>query len=139
MPLLAAACRSGRGVRPRPGAASVCRYRNSRSTFGSACAASDSAVDDNCWRVCKARRFAPSALLSASVRLAEPDCSVLTIALVKSWRICTVDRLELNVWDSDCNEVSAALRAVDAAVISDAPAQLLAALAMLSGELLALV
>src|ERR1019366_10544683 len=138
MPLPAATCRSGRGVRTRPCVVSVCRYRNSRSTFWSACAASDSAVDDSCWRVCKASRFAPSWLESASGRPAEPGCSVLTIALVKSWRICTVDRLELSVWDSACNAVSAALRAVDAAVISDAPAQLLAALAMLSGELLAL-
>ena len=32
---------------------------------------------------------------SASVRLSAPVCSVLIIALVKSWRICTVDRFEL--------------------------------------------
>ena len=45
------------------GGCSACGYWNSRSTFWSACAASDSAVVDSCWRVCKASRLAPSSFV----------------------------------------------------------------------------
>ena len=82
---------------------------------------------DSCWRVCKASRLAPSSLESASVRLSAPVCSVLIIALVKSWRICTVDRLEPNDCACERSVVSAAVRSVEAAVMSAAAAQLLAA------------
>src|ERR1700731_1735815 len=69
---------------------------NSLSTLFDACAASDRAVVESCWRVCRASMLAPSSLVSAKVRLSEPVCSVLIVALVKSWRICTTDRLEPN-------------------------------------------
>ena len=79
---------------------------------GSACEASDRAVVESCWRVCRASRLAPSSLESASVRLSAPVCSVLIIALVNSWRICTVDRLEPNDWAWERSVVSAAVRSV---------------------------
>ena len=53
-----------------------------------------------------------------------PVCSVLIIALVKSWRICTVDRFEPNAWAWARSVVSAAVRSVEAAVMSAAPPQL---------------
>ena len=40
--------------------------------------------------------LAPSSLVSASTRLSAPVCSVLIRFLVKSWRVCTVVRLEPN-------------------------------------------
>ena len=83
---------------------------------------------DSCWRVCKASKFAPSSLESASVRLSAPVCSVLIVALVKSWRICTVDRFEPNDWACERSVVSALVRSVEAAVMSAAPPQLLTAL-----------
>src|SRR5438445_13331909 len=67
---------------------------NSLSTLFDACAASDRAVVESCWRVCRASMLAPSSLVSAKVRLSAPVCSVLIVALVKSWRICTTERLE---------------------------------------------
>src|SRR5688572_12272213 len=70
--------------RARSGARRSKTYWNSRSTAWLACEASDRAVVDSCWRVCKANRFAPSSFESASVRLSAPVCSVLIIALVKS-------------------------------------------------------
>src|SRR5690242_20416094 len=106
-------------------------YWNNRSTAWLACEASDRAVVDSCCRVCKARRLAPSSLESASVRLSAPDCSVLIIALVKSWRICTVDRFEPKAWACERSVVSALVRSVEAAAISVVPPQLLAALLML--------
>ena len=39
-----------------------------------------------------------------------PVCSVLIIALVKSWRICTVDRFEPNAWAWERSVLSAAVR-----------------------------
>ena len=82
---------------------------------------------DSCWRVCKASRFAPSSFESASVRAAEPFCSVLIVALVKSWRICTVDRFELKVCDCERSVVSAAVRRSVAASMFALVAQLPAA------------
>src|SRR5436190_4361875 len=72
---------------------------NSFSTFRSLCTASERAVVESCCRVCNARRFAPSSFESASVRLSAPVVSVLIIALVKSWRACTVERVEPNALD----------------------------------------
>src|ERR1700681_262844 len=56
--------------------------------------ASDSEVIESCWRVCRASRFAPSWLVSASTRLSEPVCSVLIRLLVKSLRASTVVSFE---------------------------------------------
>ena len=52
---------------------------------------------------------------------------MLIIALVNSWRICTVDRFELSDWACERRVVSAALSCVPAAWMSAFPAQLLAA------------
>src|SRR6201999_2300091 len=101
----------------------VSDYWNNRSTAWLACEASDNAVVDSCCRVCKASKFAPSSLESASVRESEPVCNVLIIDLVKSWRICTVDRLEPKACDCERSLVSAAFRSVEAAVMSAAAAQ----------------
>src|SRR3954468_4872403 len=76
-------------------------YWNNLRTAWLACEASDSAVVESCCRVCKASRLAPSSLESASVNPSAPLCSVLIIALVKSWRICTVERFEPNAWAWD--------------------------------------
>ena len=67
--------------------------------------------------------MAPSSLLSATVSASEPVWSVLIVALVKSDRICTVERLELNEADCDCKVVRAAVKAVPAAVMSEVAAQ----------------
>src|SRR6266581_2689262 len=56
--------------------------------------ASDRAVVDSDCRVCRASRLAPSWLVSASTRLSEPVCRTFTRFLVKSLRVCTVDRVE---------------------------------------------
>src|SRR3954467_5720909 len=56
--------------------------------------ASDSAETAIDWRVDSAWLLAASSLVSASVRLDEPGCSTLIRFLLKSWRICTTDRLE---------------------------------------------
>ena len=63
----------------------------------------------------------------------------MMVALVKSWRICTVDRLEPRVCDSERSVVNAAVRAVLAAVMSAELAQLLAELAIFSAVPLASV
>src|SRR4051812_50080213 len=70
--------------------------------------------------------FAPSSLVSASVRASEPVCSVLIIALVKSWRICTVDRFEPNDCACDRSVVRAAVKSVVAAAMLPVSAQVLA-------------
>ena len=74
--------------------------------------------------------MAPSSLESARVRLSAPVCSVLIIAFVKSWRICTVDRFEPNVCDCDRNVASAAVSSVCAAWMLAFVAQLPAAAAI---------
>ncbi len=48
--------------------------------------------------------------------------------MVKSWRICTVDRFEPKDWACERSVVSALVRSVEAAVMSAVPPQLLAAL-----------
>src|SRR5947199_4919813 len=63
-----------------------------------ASASADTAID---WRVDSAWLLAASSLVSASVRLAEPVCSTLIRFLLKSWRICTTDRLEPSVEASE--------------------------------------
>src|SRR4051812_1446051 len=70
------------------------------SSFSTLCcdwlasASAETAID---WRVDSARLLAASSLVSASVKLAEPVCSTLIRFLLKSWRICTTDRLEPRV------------------------------------------
>src|SRR3954465_1091810 len=59
-----------------------------------ASASAETAID---WRVDSAWLLAASSLGSASVKLAEPGCSTLIRFLLKSWRICTTDRLEPSV------------------------------------------
>src|SRR3954454_7723278 len=63
-----------------------------------ASASAETAID---WRVDSACLLAASSLVSASVRLAEPVCSTLIRFLLKSWRICTTDRLEPSVEASE--------------------------------------
>src|SRR4051812_31754834 len=70
------------------------------SSFSTLCcdwlasASAETAID---CRVDSAWLLAASSLVSASVRLAEPVCSTLIRFLLKSWRICTTDRLEPSV------------------------------------------
>src|SRR4051794_33903805 len=85
-------------------------YWSRRSTFWSDCEASDRALVDRLWRVWRARRFAASSLLSAKVRFDAPVCSVLIRALVKSWRVCTIDRFEPKLDASDRSVSVAVLR-----------------------------
>src|SRR3954447_6460378 len=74
------------------------------SSFSTLCcdwlasASAETAID---WRVDSAWLLAASSLVSASVRLAEPVCSTLIRFLLKSWRICTTDRLEPSVEASE--------------------------------------
>src|SRR5260221_10606980 len=68
--------------------------RNSCSTLcwdWLARASADTAID---WRVDSAWWLAASSLESASVKLDEPVCNTLIRFLAKSWRICTIERLE---------------------------------------------
>src|SRR5712692_6743521 len=118
--------RKRRGFRP-----AVLRLRgrvdqpNRRSTLLAACAASDSAVVDSCWRVCNARRLAPSSLVSASTRLSAPTCNVLIVDLVKSWRVCTTVRLEPKFDACERRVPSAVLRFLSAALMSKLVCKLL--------------
>src|SRR5712671_7359229 len=100
-------------------------YWNNLRTAWLACEASDSAVVESCCRVCKASRLAPSSLESAKVSPSAPLCSVLIMALVKSWRICTVERFEPNAWAWDRSVVRAAVRSVLARPMSVVEPQLL--------------
>src|SRR5712692_871154 len=84
--------RRGRGPAVRTSAPNEDQRKRLR-TLRSLCEAIDRAVEDNCCRVCNESRLAPSSLVSASTRLSAPVLSVLIVALVKSWRICTIDRL----------------------------------------------
>src|SRR5690349_9369586 len=74
------------------------------SSFSTLCcnwlasASAETAID---CRVDSAWLLAASSLVSASVRLAEPVCSTLIRFLLKSWRICTTDRLEPSVEASE--------------------------------------
>src|SRR5229473_1607234 len=56
-----------------------------------ASASAETAID---WRVDSAWLLAASSLVSARVRFEEPVCSTLIRFFEKSWRICTIDRLE---------------------------------------------
>src|SRR6266852_9193105 len=88
------------------------RRRDQRSSCSTlacdwlASASAETAID---WRVDNAWLLAASSLVSASVRLAEPVCSTLIRFLAKSWRICTIDRLEPSAEASDRSWSEAAL------------------------------
>src|SRR5207248_9442312 len=86
--------------------------RNSCSTLCCDWLASDSADVAIDWRVDSAWLFAASSLESASVKADEPVCSTLIRFLLKSWRICTIDRL--------APKADACDRSVMLAVLSDA-------------------
>src|SRR5689334_15773917 len=78
--------------------ASVCvDQRSSCNTLCCDWLASDSAETAIDWRVDSAWLLAASSLVSASVRLDEPVCSTSIRFLLKSWRICTIDRFEPSV------------------------------------------
>src|SRR5579864_5997936 len=84
-------------ARPRPRRCSYRKFasdqRRSCRTFCCDWLASESAdVAIDC-RVESAWLLAASSLASASVRLPEPVCNTLMMFLLKSWRICTIDRL----------------------------------------------
>src|SRR4051812_38561225 len=74
------------------------------SSFSTLCcdwlasASAETAMD---WRGDSARLLGGFSFVSASVRLAEPVCSTLIRFLLKSWRICTTDRLEPSVEASE--------------------------------------
>src|SRR5207253_5811573 len=76
-----------------------CSLAQRRSCSTLACdwlasASAETAID---WRVDSGWLLAASSLVSAKVRLDEPVCSTLIRFLLKSWRICTTDRLEPSV------------------------------------------
>src|SRR5467141_4679681 len=85
--------------------------RMSCRTFWFDWLASDSADVAIDWRVDSAWLLAASSLESASVKEAEPVCSTLMMFLLKSWRICTIDRL--------APKAEACDRSVVLAVLSD--------------------
>src|SRR5579871_1100094 len=69
-------------------------YRNSCSTLACdwlASASAETAID---WRVESAWLLAASWFGSARTRFEAPVCSTLTRLLLKSWRICTIERFE---------------------------------------------
>src|SRR6266478_4505687 len=82
--------------------------------------ASDSAEVAIDWRVDSAWLLAASSLESASVKADEPVCSTLIRFLLKSWRICTIDRL--------APKADACDRSVMLAVLSDVRTLLVALL-----------
>jgi hypothetical protein len=72
---------------PRPRRLTLYRClldQNNCNTFWSACAASDRATVESCWRVFRASMFAPSSFVSARTRLSAPICRTLIMFFVKS-------------------------------------------------------
>src|SRR5262249_27575499 len=97
-----------RGFLPAVGLPGRAGHQGKRlRTFLSAWEAIDKAVEDSCCRVCNDSRLAPSSLVSASTRASAPVLSVLIVDLVKSWRICTIDRLAPKVDACERNVASA--------------------------------
>src|SRR3954453_23552438 len=86
--------------------------RSSCSTLCCDWLASDSADTAIDWRVDSAWLLAASSLVSANVRLDEPDCSTLIRFFEKSWRICTIERFEPR---ADASERSVELAPLSAA------------------------
>src|ERR1700761_2777152 len=94
----------------------TCGRHQRRSCSTLACdwlasASAETAID---WRVDSAWLLAASSLVSASVRFDEPVCSTLIRFLLKSWRICTIDRFEPSDVASVRSVVLAAVSAVNA-------------------------
>src|SRR4051794_40271083 len=81
--------------------------QNSRRMPWAAWLDSDSAVWLSCWRVCKASNVAASWFLSALTRLSAPVCRLVIRVLLKSCRVCTIDRLEPRLEEVDFNEARA--------------------------------
>src|SRR4051794_25834321 len=77
-----------------------CSRRSTLCCDWLASARGETAID---WGVDSAWLLAASSLVSASVRLDEPVCSTLIRLLLKSWRICTTDRLEPSAEASERN------------------------------------
>src|SRR6266446_2360963 len=89
--------------------------RNQRRSCSTLCcdwlasAKAETAID---WRVESAWLLAASSLVSASVRFDAPVCSTLIRFFEKSWRICTIDRLEPRADACDRSELDALPSAV---------------------------
>src|SRR5580692_876477 len=87
-----------------------------RSSWSTLCcdwlasASAETAID---WRVDSAWLSAASWFGSASVRLDAPVCNTLIRFLLKSWRICTIDRFEPSAEASVRSVVEAALSCVN--------------------------
>src|SRR6476619_3658322 len=64
------------------------------------------------WRVDSAWLLAASSLVSANVKLDDPVCSTLIRFLLKSWRICTIERFEPSAEACDRNISDALLSLV---------------------------
>src|SRR5438876_1144103 len=97
-----------------------CRYQ--RSSCRTLCCdwlASDSAEVAIDWRVDSAWLLAASSLESASVRADEPVCSTLMMFLLKSWRICTIDRLAPKADACERSVVLAVLSFVRTALVEE--------------------
>src|ERR1700694_5036708 len=86
--------------------------RRSCRTLCCAWLASDSADVAIDWRVDSAWLLAASSLESASVKADEPVCNTLIRFLLKSWRICTIDRLAPKAEACDRSVMLAVLRLV---------------------------
>src|SRR5579871_2190398 len=114
-------------MRYRPALPLMRLRRNYRSSCSTLCcdwlasASADTAID---WRVDSAWLLAASSLESASVKLDEPVCNTLIRFLLKSWRICTIDRL--------APKAEACDRSVTLAVLSTANTLLVVLLSMKS-------
>src|SRR5882724_10836198 len=102
------------GPEPRRSRLRKC-CRDQRSSCSTLCCewlASDSADVAIDWRVDSAWLLAASSLVSASVSADEPVCSTLIRFLLKSWRICTIDRLAPKADACDRSVTLAVLSAV---------------------------
>src|ERR1041384_5352611 len=96
----------------------ICRdQRRSCRTLCCDWLASDSADVAIDWRVDSAWLLAASSLVSASVGAAEPVCSTLIRFLLKSWRICTIDRLAPKAEACDRSVTLAVLSAVSTVLV----------------------
>src|SRR5690349_12758805 len=107
------------GPRPRRSRLRKC-CRDQRRSCRTLCCdwlASDSAEVAIDWRVDSAWLLAASSLVSASVSADEPVCSTLIRFLLKSWRICTIDRLAPKADACDRSVVLAVLSFVRTALV----------------------
>src|SRR3954468_5899512 len=107
---------------PKPRRRRLRKYlRDQRRSCRTLCCdwlASDSAEVAIDWRVDSAWLLAASSLVSASVSADEPVCSTLIRFLLKSWRICTIDRLAPKAEACDRSVTLAALSFVSTGVVA---------------------